>query len=211
MSLNKLFKSRGVVIEMIELRGFDVSAYNNFSIHEVEAMYKGNEKKTSAELSALDISVTNKLGSKLYIKHLLVSKLRVNNFKSLIDEMLVSFLKEGDELIFILKDKINNMDTFDNMLQTYQSVNKVFIQIFCIDNLIFNITKHTLVPKMTIVSPSEKENVLKEYSAKPNQMPQILQSDPHAKFLGVRKGDLCKIERASETSGTYISYRYCHN
>ena len=73
----------------------------------------------------------------------------------------------------------------------------------------FNITQHVYVPQMHVVSPKEKEAVLKEYSATPNQLPQILKSDPHAKFLGVRKGDLCKIIRSSETAGSYTSYRYC--
>ena len=207
--INKLFKSRGVIVDMLKLRGYDVSPYDNFSIHEVEAMFKGNEKKTSSELSALDIEVVNKLGSKLYVKYLLVSKLRVNNFKSLIDDMIESFLKEGDELVFVLKEKINNMDSFNSMLESYLSTNNLFVQIFCIDNLMFNITQHVYVPQMHVVSPKEKEAVLKEYSATPNQLPQILKSDPHAKFLGVRKGDLCKIIRSSETAGSYTSYRYC--
>ena len=40
-------------------------------------------------------------------------------------------------------------------------------------------------------------------------MPQILKSDPQAKFLGVRKGDMCEIIRASETAGNSITYRMC--
>ena len=42
-----------------------------------------------------------------------------------------------------------------------------------------------------------------------NQFPLLLKSDPMAKFYGVKNGNLCKIIRQSETSGQYISYRYC--
>jgi DNA-directed RNA polymerases I, II, and III subunit RPABC1 len=209
MSVNKLFKSRGVIVDMIELRSYDVAAYSNFSVNEIETMFKASEKKTSAELGSLDITVANKLGSKLYVKYLLASKLRVNNFKSLIDEMINDFLQEGDEMVFVLKDKINNMDSFNNMLESYLTTHNIFIQIFCLDNLMFNITNHMLVPTMRVVSPEDKDKILESYSAKEDQMPKILKSDPHAKFLGVRKGDLCQITRASETAGTYISYRLC--
>ena len=209
MSVNKLFKSRGVIVDMINLRRYDASAYSNFSVNEIEAMFKASEKKTSADLGTLDITVANKLGSKLYVKYLLASKLRVNNFKSLIDEMINNFLKEGDEMVFVLKDKINNMDSFNNMLESYLTTHNIFIQIFCLDNLLFNITNHMLVPKMSVVSPEDKDKILENYSANSSQLPKILKSDPHAKFLGVRKGDLCQITRASETSGTYISYRIC--
>ena len=209
MSVNKLFKSRSVITEMLEMRGFDVEAYKNFSLNEIEAMFKATEKKTSAELGSLDMTVLNKLGGKMYVKYLMASKLRTSNFKTLIDEMLDTLLESGDEIIFILKDTVNNMDTFDSMLETYLSVNGVFIQIFSLDNLLFNITKHTLVPKMRIVSPQEKNEVLDRFSANPAQMPQILKSDPQAKFLGVRKGDMCEIIRASETAGNSVTYRMC--
>ena len=209
MSVNKLFKSRDVITEMLETRGFDLEQYKNFSLNEIEAMFKATEKKTTAELGSLDMTVVNSQGGKLYVKYLMASKLRTSNFKTLIDEMLEGFLQSGDEIIFILKDTVNNMDTFDSMLEGYLTVNNVFIQIFSLDNLLFNITKHDLVPKMRIISPEEKANVLERYSAKPSQMPQILKSDPQAKFLGVRKGDMCEIIRASETSGHSVTYRMC--
>ena len=137
------------------------------------------------------------------------SKLRTSNFKTLIDEMLETLFQQGDEVIFILKDNVNNMETFDSMLEGYLASTGVFIQIFSLDNLLFNITKHQLVPKMRVISPEEKNEVLDRYSATPGQMPQILKSDPQAKFLGVRKGDMCEIIRASETAGNSITYRMC--
>jgi DNA-directed RNA polymerase subunit H (RpoH/RPB5) len=207
--VNKLFKSRGVVVEMLELRGYDVSQYKNFSINEVEAMFKGSEKKTTAQLGSLDMTVNNGVGGKLYVKYLLASKLRSANFKTLIDEMLELFLQPEDELIFILKDSVNNMESFDSMLEGYLSTTKVFIQIFSLDNLSFNITKHELVPKMRIMTPEESNEILERFSIIPSQMPQILKSDPQAKFLGVRKGDMCEIIRPSETAGYSYTYRMC--
>ncbi len=209
MSVNKLFKSREVIIDMLKMRGYNTSMYDNFSINEIELMFKGCEKKTTSELGSLDINVSNKFGGKLYVKYLLASKLRSNNFKLLIDDMIENYLVSGDEVLFILKDNVNNMDSFDSMLESYLTTKNIFIQIFSLDNLMFNITKHKLVPKMRILTEEEKNKVLKTYSASPEQMPQILKSDPQAKFLGVRKGDMCEIIRASETAGNALTYRMC--
>lgn len=211
MSINKLYKSRKVILEMLEMRGYDISPYSNFSANEIETMFKSFEKKTTPELSSLDMSLVNKNGGKLYVKYLLASKLRGIYFKKLINEMFEQFLEEGDELIFILKDKVNNIQSFDGMLESYITVKNTFIQIFCLDNLQFNITKHRLVPYMRVMTEEEKKEIMDRYSATKVQMPQIKKSDAHAKFVGVRKGDLCEIIRASETAGSCTTYRYCLN
>ncbi|MCS7119905.1 MAG: DNA-directed RNA polymerase subunit H [Nitrososphaerota archaeon] len=72
----------------------------------------------------------------------------------------------------------------------------------------FDIFEHFLVPKHEILSPEEKEEVLKKYKVEPYQLPLIKVSDPIAKVIGARVGDLVKITRKSPTAGEYISYRY---
>lgn len=209
MSVNKLFKSRNVIIEMLEARGYNMDNYKNVSINEIEIMFRNIDKKTTSEVDSLDIQTNHTEGGSMVVKYLLVSKLRLNNFKNLIDEMLEGYLNDGDEVIFVVKDKINNMDTFNAMLESYQTTNNLHIQIFWIDNLLINITKHVMVPKMRILSESEKKTIIEKYNTSEINFPRILPSDAHAKFLGVRKGDMCEVERPSETSGIYLSYRYC--
>ena len=52
--------------------------------------------------------------------------------------------------------------------------------------------------------------LLEKYDIKSyNQLPLILKTDPVAMFLGMKRGDICQITAPSETSGEYISYRYC--
>ena len=72
----------------------------------------------------------------------------------------------------------------------------------------FNIFEHNLVPKHEILTPEEKMEMLKNYRVKPYQLPRIKTSDPIAKVIGAKAGDILKITRKSPTAGVYISYRY---
>ena len=63
---------------------------------------------------------------------------------------------------------------------------------------------------MRILSLGEKEDVKKKYNIEnDSNIPLILKSDPSAMFYGIKSRDLVEITRTSETSGKYISYRYC--
>ncbi|KAL5594696.1 hypothetical protein BROUX41_001612 [Berkeleyomyces rouxiae] len=83
------------------------------------------------------------------------------------------------------------------------------IEYFLEDDLIVNLTRHMLVPKHILLSREEKVALLKRYRLKDTQLPRILQKDPVAKYLGLKRGQVVKIIRNSETAGRYASYRLC--
>jgi len=72
----------------------------------------------------------------------------------------------------------------------------------------FNIFEHYLVPKHEILAPREKEEVLQKYRVEPYQLPLIKTSDPIAKTIDAKPGDLIKIVRRSPTAGEHVYYRY---
>jgi len=72
----------------------------------------------------------------------------------------------------------------------------------------FNIFEHALVPKHEIVSSEEREELLKDYRVQPYQLPRLRATDPGAKAIGARPGDIVRIIRDSPTAGKYTSYRY---
>lgn len=85
------------------------------------------------------------------------------------------------------------------------------LQSFLMSELLFNITRHRLVPKHEVVSDEEEiADILKRYNIKTKtQMPIILRSDPVAQYFGMRPGQLARITRISPSAGKYEFYRCC--
>ena len=87
---------------------------------------------------------------------------------------------------------------------------KGYIQIFLTKELLYNPTKHELVPKHKKLSPEAAETLVNDLQLKSkNQLPFIQKQDIIARWLGLQPGDIVKITRYTETSGKYYYYRCC--
>lgn len=71
-----------------------------------------------------------------------------------------------------------------------------------------DILKHELVPKHTILSKEEVEELRKKYKIDLYQLPYIKSSDPVARMIKAKPGDVVKILRKSPTAGDAVAYRY---
>jgi DNA-directed RNA polymerase I, II, and III subunit RPABC1 len=98
------------------------------------------------------------------------------------------------------------LNKYDKMLQKKGGT----LQFFHVKNLLFNPTRHQLVPKHRKLSAEEITEVMDKYLIKSKvQMPYILHNDAIAKWLGLKQGDVVQIERYNENSGLSYYYRVC--
>lgn len=81
------------------------------------------------------------------------------------------------------------------------------VELFLIDDLQFNITKHSLVPKHILLNKKFKKELLKFYNITEIQLPLIHLSDPICQYYGAKRGDLFKIERETVSNFTSPYFR----
>ncbi|MEM0217283.1 MAG: DNA-directed RNA polymerase subunit H [Candidatus Nezhaarchaeales archaeon] len=72
----------------------------------------------------------------------------------------------------------------------------------------FTILDHELVPKHILLTKEERKQLLEQLKIRPEQLPWIRASDPVAKLIGAKPGDIVKIIRKSPTAGEAIAYRF---
>lgn len=70
------------------------------------------------------------------------------------------------------------------------------------------VTDHKLVPKHEILGEEQKKQILTDFSATEDQFPFLFSTDPVAREIGAKPGDMVKITRISDTAGEAIYYRY---
>ena len=107
--------------------------------------------------------------------------------------------------ILIIKGKIT--PSAEKLIREYEST--LTVEVFNEKELYVNISKHEYVPKHVILTVDEKKELLKKYKVKDFQLPKILKGDAIGRYLGLKRGQVVKIIRRSETAGKYITYRLC--
>jgi DNA-directed RNA polymerase I, II, and III subunit RPABC1 len=105
---------------------------------------------------------------------------------------------EETDIIYVVKNKPN---TF-----VYKEI-KENDEIFLSTELVFNRTKHRLVPKHVLLNEAEKKDVLSTYDCRDTQIPRMVSTDYVARYYGAKPGSMFKIYRPSPSSGVYITYR----
>jgi DNA-directed RNA polymerase subunit H (RpoH/RPB5) len=106
------------------------------------------------------------------------------------------------------------LTTTDNkyLINFDKILNKIngLLSVFMYSDLHFNPTKHCLVDKHIKLTESEITELMTKYNIKSKtQLPIILKSDPIAKWLGIKPGDIVKINRYNQNSGLLPYYRAC--
>ena len=67
---------------------------------------------------------------------------------------------------------------------------KYILEQFREAELMINITEHELVPEHVVMTTDEKRELLARYKLKEHQLPRIQQSDPVARYFGLKRGQV---------------------
>lgn len=202
--ISSIYKSRNIVLELMETQNYNISDYLGFSINEVNIMY------TTKQLDML-LTKTNDT-SKIYIKYFLLKALRINYIDEMIEDLFYTeeVLSKKDTLLIITKEEVN--ETIQNHLKQIWEQDKIFIIVITIKKLQFNILKHSLVPPQRIITDEEVEIIKKKYNImEDSQWPEISRFDPVMLVLGIKPGEICEIIRPNKCSIVEKYYRICTN
>ena len=197
-----IYNSRNNLLEILSELNYDTNDYKAFNINEIDAMYNNNQ---------LDMILNHNDGRKIFIKYYLKSKqMKKNDLDDIIEDLyqIENILEKKDTLIIVTEDEPN--ETITAKVKYLFDQDNIFIVMHNIKRLQFNILKHTLVPKCSILNQVDTENLKKTYNLKTlSQLPEISRFDPQALAICLRPGEVCKYERKSVTAMNTIYYRIC--
>jgi DNA-directed RNA polymerase subunit H (RpoH/RPB5) len=233
-TIARLYNARKILLELMAAQGYDVEGYANFGVNEVNAMYAHKQLDMLVETKSSSSSSSSEKGKaamnekkpkkKVYIKFHLEKLLSTGHINDLVEDLYVlgsggeigglgistnandTVLTERDMLIIVTKQEVKTMNQYLNQL----FLQGRYIVLLSLDRLQFNILNHQYVPPHTILSKEETEDMMKKYNvADKSQLPDISRYDPVALAIGMRPGDVCKIDRPSKSAIHSTYYRVC--
>jgi DNA-directed RNA polymerase subunit H (RpoH/RPB5) len=206
--ISYIYKSRNILLELMESQGYNINDNFEFSVNEINAMF--SNKQLDMILEKNTENEKTKIKNKIYIRYYLVKSLRPQNIQEMIDDLfnVEEILTKDDTLYIVVKDEPN--DTIIQLLKQIWEQDGIFIIVECLKRLQFNILKHILVPPHKIMTTAEVNIIKERYNImNDSQFPELSRFDPVAKAIGIKPGEICEIIRPSKTSIVSNYYRIC--
>lgn len=206
--LIQIYKSRLNVLAILEsVYNYNTDGYSGFSINEIDAMCATEqldmlltETKTPSELPP----------KKVYIKYFLKGTLNQQTLTVIWEDLFqLSDTLSKDDCLYIIYDGEPNDSLYSYMNYLYNQ-DGIFVVVYNLKRLQFNILEHSLIPKISILRDEEVKSLAEKYKIDSmDKLPEISRYDPLALAVCLRPGQVCKLIRNSPTAMETIYYRVC--
>ena len=206
--VRRLWRAYRTVKEMVKDRGYFITQEEiELSLDDFKAKYCDSMGRPQRRMMSFQANPTEEtiekfpsMGS-LWAEFCDEASVGVKTMKAFVIHIQEKNYQTG---IFVYQNNIT-----PSAMKLVPSIPPATIETFPEASLVVNITHHELVPKHIRLNEEEKKELLKRYRLKESQLPRIQKADPVALYLGLKRGEVVKIIRKSETSGRYASYRIC--
>ena len=205
-NMYNIFTSRCNLLKQLKTAGYNTLPYDNFTINEIYSMERHN---------SLDFNVSNDTNSHIIIKYYLDKPIKNNIIQNIITELWNSkngldFIPDSYIIVIIIKDEPNN--SLQELVKQIFAEENIYIILYNIKRLLFNILDHSYVPQHSILNKEEDIQFRNKYNVTSDkELPNISRFDPVSLAIFIRPNEICKITRSSVNSITSHYYRLCIN
>ncbi|KAL6288750.1 hypothetical protein ACE6H2_006260 [Prunus campanulata] len=197
MESYRFYLSRRTAMEMLSDRGCDVSDSDlSLSLTEFHSQFGPNP---DLQQLSICVSLRSTPSKKIVVIFCGTEEIRKQTMCGIYAGLPN---KENiHRLILVLQSKMNSYARKE--LEKYPFK----VETFHICDLLVNITKHALKPKLEILTAEEKNKLLRKYKLEDKQLPQMLETDGIVRYYGLEKGKVVKVTYRGGVIGSLKTYR----
>jgi DNA-directed RNA polymerase subunit H (RpoH/RPB5) len=199
--IRRAYRARKTVLEMLRDRGYDISPDIDVDAELFNALYEDRR--------SLNFFIEHPIPTRprLYVHFYYEAKnFGKNELQGIRDYAFDTYGPTNLSVMILAKDERLN----PTVKKTMELPEYVSIEVFLERQMIFNIMRHDLQPRIQILSDDEKKAVLERYETSAARFPVIRHDDPVARYYALQPGQMISETQLCPTQGVATSYRIVH-